>query len=59
MTALLFLTLVLLLSGLGSAVLVLRNRKPTAVDWSIEEFRREMQALAPDAEWPGDGHQDR
>ncbi len=47
MSALAFLFIALLLSGIGSAVLVLRNRRPTSVESGIDEFRREMSALAP------------
>jgi hypothetical protein len=47
MSALAFLLVALLLSGIGSAVLVLRNRRPTSVESGIDEFRREMSALAP------------
>lgn len=49
MTALWFLLAALALSAIGSIVVVLRHRKPTTEDWSVEEFRREMQALAPDS----------
>jgi hypothetical protein len=45
--ALVFLLIALVLSGIGSAVLVLRNRRPTSVESGIDEFRREMNALAP------------
>ncbi|MGH9243918.1 MAG: hypothetical protein ACRD29_06310 [Acidimicrobiales bacterium] len=48
MTALWFLLAALVISAIGSVILVLRYRKPSTEDWSIEEFRREMQALAPD-----------
>jgi hypothetical protein len=42
-----FLLVVVVLSVLGSAILVLRQRKPTGVHDSIDSFRREMDALAP------------
>ena len=47
MGAVAFLLVVVVLSALGSAVLVLRQRKPTGVHNSIDSFRREMDALAP------------
>lgn len=47
MNALIFLLIALVLSGIGSAVLVFRNRRPTSVESGIDEFRREMNALAP------------
>jgi hypothetical protein len=45
--ALVFLLFAVLLSALGSALLVLRQRKPTGVRSSVDTFRREMDALAP------------
>ncbi|MEJ7845354.1 MAG: hypothetical protein WKF93_06890 [Acidimicrobiales bacterium] len=50
MSAVAFLLLAVLLSAAGSMVLVLRQRKPTRMGSSVDEFRREMRALAP----PGD-----
>ncbi|HUW02557.1 MAG TPA: hypothetical protein VMW08_09425 [Acidimicrobiales bacterium] len=47
MNALVFLLIALVLSGIGSAVLVFRNRRPTSVESGVDEFRREMNALAP------------
>jgi hypothetical protein len=47
MSALAFLLFAVLVSALGSAVLVLRQRKPTGVHSSVDAFRREMDALAP------------
>jgi len=35
------------ISAVGLTVLYLRNRPPTSLDSSIDNFRREMQALAP------------
>jgi hypothetical protein len=52
MTALWFLLGALMISAIGSAIVVLRHRQPRAGDWSIEEFRREMQALSPEAMTP-------
>jgi len=45
--ALAFLLFAVLVSAVGSAVLVLRQRKPTGLQSSIEAFRAEMDALAP------------
>ena len=47
MTGLLFLLIAFALSIGGSIVLWLRHRDPTSVDHGIDEFRREMRALAP------------
>ena len=47
MGAIAFLLVAVVLSGLGFAVLLLRQRKPTGVNNSVDSFRREMDALAP------------
>lgn len=47
MGAVAFLLVAVVLSALGSAILVLRQRKPTGVHNSVDMFRREMDALAP------------
>jgi hypothetical protein len=47
MSALAFLLFAVLVSAVGSAVLVLRQRKPMGSRSSIDAFRREMEALAP------------
>jgi hypothetical protein len=47
MDAAAFLLIVLLLSVLGSLVLVLRQRTPAGGRDSIDSFRREMDALRP------------
>ena len=47
MGAVAFLLVAVVLSGLGFAVLLLRQRKPTGVHNSIDSFRKEMDALAP------------
>jgi hypothetical protein len=52
LTALAFLLVALVLSAAGSLVLVLRQRKPTTLQSSIESFRREMDALAPPPDDP-------
>jgi hypothetical protein len=46
-SALGFLLFALAVSAIGSAVLVLRQRKPTGVRSSVDAFRAEMDALAP------------
>jgi hypothetical protein len=43
----------LAISCVGTMVVVLRNRTPRSLDSSIDDFRREMQALAPRG---GDDH---
>ena len=47
MSALLFLLFAIVVSAIGSAIVVLRQRKPTGVTSSVDAFRREMDALAP------------
>jgi hypothetical protein len=51
-TALYFLLGALVISAIGSLIVVLRHREPRTEDWSVEEFRREMQALSPEAGSP-------
>jgi hypothetical protein len=57
MSALVFLLIVIVVSGIGSLVLWLRYRSPTGLDSGIEAFKREMGALAPPDE-PGPGPRD-
>jgi hypothetical protein len=45
---LLYLGFAVLLSALGVLWIYLRNRKPTSLNAGIEEFQRELKALAPD-----------
>lgn len=52
MAAVGFLLVAVVLSGLGSFILVLRHRKPRGVQHSVDSFRREMDALAPPDERP-------
>ena len=47
MTPIAFLLLALVISVVGSAVLYLRSRTPSSLESGIDNFRREMQALAP------------
>ena len=42
-----FLLVAVVLSAIGSAILLLRQRKPSGVHNSVDSFRREMDALAP------------
>jgi hypothetical protein len=49
-TALWFLLGAMVISAIGSAIVVLRHRQPRAKDWSIEEFRQEMHALSPESQ---------
>lgn len=52
MGAVWFLLIAVVLSVAGSAILVLRQRKPQGLNASIEAFRKEMEALAPPDERP-------
>jgi hypothetical protein len=57
MSNLLYLGLAAVLSIVGCLVLYLRNRKPTSLNAGIEEFQRELRALAPEQR-PEAGRQD-
>jgi hypothetical protein len=46
-TALIFLSIALVVSIVGSLALWLRNRQPTTWDSGISDFAREMKALEP------------
>jgi hypothetical protein len=50
-SALVFLLIVLVVSGIGSAILWYQHRSPSTLESGIEAFQREMDALAP----PDDG----
>ncbi len=52
MSPLAFLLIALAVSVLGSLVLWLKYRRPRSLTSGIEDFRREMRALAPGEE-PG------
>ena len=52
MSNLLYLLIALVLSGLGWLVIWLRHRQPTSLEYSIEEFSRELRALAPEQRQP-------
>jgi hypothetical protein len=49
MSNLIYLFIALALSILGSLILYYRHRKPTSLEAGIDEFSRELRALAPDA----------
>jgi hypothetical protein len=51
-SALIFLGIAAVLSGIGFLVLWLRNRPPRSVDAHIRAFSRELEALAPDPARP-------
>jgi hypothetical protein len=45
---LLYLGIAVVVSIIGCLILYYRNRKPTSLTHGIEEFQRELKALAPD-----------
>lgn len=47
MSSLAFLLIVLVVSGVGFAILWLQHRSPNTLESGIEAFQREMEALAP------------
>ena len=47
MSAILFLLVVLVVSLVGGLVLWLQHRNPQTMDSGIDDFHREMRALAP------------
>lgn len=49
MMILLYLLIPALVVGIAASVLWLRNREPTSLESGVESFRREMQALSPEA----------
>ena len=48
MSNLLYLGLAIVFSIIGATIIYVRNRKPTSLNAGIEEFQRELRALAPD-----------
>ena len=48
MSNLLYLFVVVALSGIGGFVLWLRHRRPKGLEAGIEEFSRELRALSPE-----------
>ena len=55
MESVLFLSLMLALIALGTAIVLLRAREPKGEYRGITTFEREMRALAPDGSKPTDG----
>ena len=47
-----FLLIAVVISVVGSTVLYMRSRTPSSLDSGIDNFRREMQALAPRDDQP-------
>jgi hypothetical protein len=43
-----FLVFVVVASTVGIAIVLLRNRRPTSMEHSIDEFERGLRALAPE-----------
>jgi hypothetical protein len=52
---LLYLGIAVVISVLGGLYVYVRNRKPTSLNAGIEEFQRELRALAPDKRRDTDG----
>ena len=52
MNGLMFLLIAVALSIGGSLILYLRHRDPTSLDHGVDEFQREMRALAPEQQPP-------
>jgi hypothetical protein len=50
MSAVFFLLLALVISGIGCTVVYLRQRTPRSLESGIDEFRREMEALGSSAD---------
>jgi hypothetical protein len=55
MSNLLYLGIAVVISVLGGLYVYVRNRKPTSLNAGIEEFQRELRALAPDKRRDTDG----
>jgi len=47
-----FLLFAFVVSAVGIAIVLFRNRRPTSMDHSIAEFERGRRALAPEPKWP-------
>lgn len=52
MSAIVFLLIVVVVSGIGGIVLWLQHRQPNTLESGLDAFRREMNALAPPADDP-------
>jgi hypothetical protein len=50
-----FLVFVVVASAIGIVMVLARNRRPTSMDHSIDEFERGLRALAPDPRPPDVG----
>jgi hypothetical protein len=48
MSALLFLAAALVVSVIGSLIVLIRNRSPRSMDQGIDDFAERMRALEPD-----------
>ena len=48
MGVLLFLLVPVIVVGIGWAIMLLRQHKPSGMSHSIDSFKREMDALSPD-----------
>ena len=60
MSNLIYLVMALVLSGVGWLIIWMRHRQPTSVEYGIEEFNRELRALAPEQRTaPRDPRRDR
>ena len=55
MSNLLYLGIAIAISILGGVIIYVRNRRPTSLNAGIEEFQRELRALAPDKRRDTDG----
>lgn len=47
MSALVFLSIVIVVSVVGSLIVWLQHRSPSSLESGIDAFQREMEALAP------------
>lgn len=52
MTAIGFLLIVVVVSGIGGLVLWLQHREPNTLESGLDAFKREMNALAPPSDHP-------
>jgi hypothetical protein len=48
MSALLFLAVAVVVSVIGSVIVLIRNRSPRSVEQGIDDFAERMRALQPD-----------
>jgi hypothetical protein len=48
MSALLFLAVAVVVSLIGSLIVLIRNRSPRSMDQGIDDFAERMRALEPD-----------